>query len=174
MPPSADRAVRCAAAGAIAAWAVVAAAAGAEPAPPVSARLEAPHAAYLELLGKGGAYGVGYDWAFADRLAVGGAVSFLVVDGERVLTLAPYLNLYPWAGRRSALVAQVGAEFVRIDVPSRIAGYPGTSATGIGGTVSAGYELRGPFLLRFLLTGVVGKGGFRPWAGLALGGAFRW
>jgi hypothetical protein len=138
-----------------------------------SARLERPHAVYLEMLGKGGPYGVGYDHAFADRLALGGAVSFFIVDEQRTLTLAPYLGTYPWAGRRSALLVQVGAQIVHVEIPSRIRGFPGASSTGLGGEFSIGYELRAPVLFRAVATGVGGRGGFRPWAGIAMGGSFR-
>ncbi len=148
------------------------AAAGAAADPGPSARTAAPHAAYFEVLGKGGLYGLGYDWAFADRLAVGGVTSFMILDDERVLTLAPYLNAYPLAGRRSALLVQVGPEFVHVGVPSRVAGFSGTSSTGIGGQLSLGYEYRSAFLFRFLLTGIVGRGGVRAWLGFGLGGAF--
>jgi hypothetical protein len=162
-------------AAAVAAWLAASHAAADAPlaASDRSARLEAPHAVYLEVLGKGGIYGVGYDWAFADRLAVGGTASFFVVDDERVLTLAPYLNTYPLAGRRSALLVQVGAMFVHVGVPSSVPGFSGTSSSGLGGHFSVGYEYRAPFLFRFLATGVIGRAGFRPWAGIGLGGTFR-
>src|SRR5262249_46808808 len=49
--------------------------------------------AYVEALGKAGAYGLGYDhelgwWS----LSAGGAASFIVVRGQQLLTLAPYLH----------------------------------------------------------------------------------
>jgi len=138
-----------------------------------SARLERPHAVYLELLGKGGLYDVGYDRVFADRLALGGAASFFVIDDERVLTLAPYLATYPWAGRRSAFLVQLGAQIVYVAIPSHIRGFSGASSTGLGGEFSIGYELRAPVLFRAVATGVGGRGGFRPWAGIAMGGTFR-
>jgi hypothetical protein len=159
---------------AAAAWVAGGVAAPAED-PPAdrSARLEAPHAVYFEVLGKGGVYGVGYDWAFADRLAVGGTGSFVVIDDERVVTLAPYISAYPFAGRSSALLVQFGAEYVHVSVPSSVPGFSGTTSTGLGGQFSVGYEYRSLFLFRFLVTGVFGRGGFRPWAGIGLGGAFR-
>ncbi len=140
--------------------------------PVASMRTGAPHVAYFELLGKGGLYGLGYDWAFHDRLAVGGLASFMILDDERVLTLAPYLNAYPLAGRRSALLVQVGPQFVHVGIPSHVRGFSGTSSTGLGGQLSLGYEYRSPFLFRVLATGVLGRGGFRPWVGLELGGSF--
>ncbi|HVI74676.1 MAG TPA: hypothetical protein VM683_06800 [Anaeromyxobacteraceae bacterium] len=159
---------------AAAAWLAGGVAAAAEDPPAErSARLEAPHAVYFEVLGKGGVYGVGYDWAFADRLAVGGTASFVVIDDQRVVTLAPYVSAYPFAGRSSALLVQFGAEFVHVSVPSTVPGFSGTTSTGLGGQFSVGYEFRSRFLFRFLATGVFGRGGFRPWAGIGLGGAFR-
>src|SRR5512132_1179154 len=37
-----------------------------------------PHAFYVELLGKGGLYTLGYDYAFTDRLAAGAGGSYFV------------------------------------------------------------------------------------------------
>ncbi|HET9596779.1 MAG TPA: hypothetical protein VFP65_14415 [Anaeromyxobacteraceae bacterium] len=131
-----------------------------------------PNAAYLELLGKNGLYGLGYDRALSDRWGVGAAAAWFTVESEEVLSVSPYVNLYPVAGRRWALALQAGAQVVHVKVPSRIVGWSGASATGVAGQVSAGFEYRGPVLCRFLLSGVLGRGGARPWAGLALGTAF--
>jgi len=126
----------------------------------------------VELLGKNGLYGLGYDRALSDRLGVGGAVAWFTVESEEVLSIAPYANFYPLAGSRWALALQAGAQVVHVKVPSRIVGWSGTSATGLAGQVSAGFEYRSAVLCRFLVSGVFGRGGARPWAGLALGSAF--
>ncbi len=131
-----------------------------------------PHAAYVELLGKHGLYGVGYDYATSERWAFGGAGAFFVVESERVLSFGPYVNFYPVTGSGGALVLQTGAEFVQVWVPSRVRGWSGASATGVSGQLSAGYEYRGSVLVRFLATGVFGQGGLRPWVGIAVGRAF--
>jgi hypothetical protein len=135
------------------------------------ARRNHPHAIYLELFGKGGLYTLGYDYAFTDRLAAGAGGSYLPVEGERVFTLAPYLNVYPAVGPWGSFLAQVGLEIVHIAVPSEVPGWSGTSSSGVAGQISLGYEYRHGILVRVLLTGVIGKGGFRPWAGIGLGGA---
>jgi hypothetical protein len=168
---------RVTAALAVAGLALHAAAAGAEDAPAegepaASNRSLRPNAAYVELLGKNGLYGLGYDRALSDRLAVGGAAAWFTVESEEVLSLSPYVNVYPLAGSRWALALQAGAQLVHVKVPSRVVGWSGASATGVAGQVSAGFEFRSPVLCRFLASGVFGRGGFRPWAGLALGSAF--
>jgi hypothetical protein len=126
----------------------------------------------VELLGKNGLYGVGYDRALSERWGIGGAAAWFTVESEEVLSLSPYVNLYPLAGLHWALALQAGAQLVHVKVPSRIVGWSGTSATGVAGQVSAGFEYRSALLCRFLLSGVYGRGGGRPWAGLALGSAF--
>ena len=130
-----------------------------------------PHAFYVELLGKGGLYTLGYDYAFTDRLAAGAGGSYFVVEGEQVLTVAPYLNIYPFAGKWGSFVVQLGLEFVHVAVPSAVRGWSGTDSSGVAEQVSLGYEYRHGFLFRFLLTGVIGRGGFRPWMGIGVGGA---
>jgi hypothetical protein len=134
-------------------------------------RRQHPHAFYVELLGKGGLYTLGYDYAFTDRLAAGAGGSYFVVEGEQVLTVAPYLNIYPFAGRWGSFVVQLGLEFVHEAVPSAVRGWSGTSSSGVAEQVSLGYEYRHGFLFRFLLTGVIGRGGVRPWVGIGVGGA---
>jgi hypothetical protein len=155
---------------------LVPAIAGADEAPvgeqAAGAPLRQPHAAYVEILGKHGLYGLGYDFATSERWAFGGAGAFLVVESERILSLGPYANLYPVVGRSSALVLQTGGQFVQVWVPSRVRGWSGTSATGFAGQLSAGYEYRNGFLLRILVSGVFGQGGIRPWLGIGLGRAF--
>jgi len=79
-----------------------------------------PHALYVELFGKGGLYTLGYDYAFTDRLAVGAGGSYLPVEGEQVLTLAPYLNVYPAVGPWGSFLVQAGLEIVHIAVPSEV------------------------------------------------------
>ena len=131
-----------------------------------------PHAAYFEILGKNGLYGVGYDYSLSDRFAVGGSGAYYNVESERIFSLAPYASAAPLKGRWGALLLQVGAQFVHVSVPSRVVGWSGTSATGVASQLSAGYEYRSAFLFRFLLSSVLGQGGARPWVGMALGATF--
>ena len=47
---------------------------------------------YVEALGKGGAYGLGYENALDERFSLGIAASFVSVSGQQVYTAAPYLH----------------------------------------------------------------------------------
>jgi len=127
------------------------------------------HAAYVELLGKGGMYGVGYDYALYPRLAVGGTASFVAVDGEHTTSVSPYLAFYPLHTRRHRWFVQGGPQIVHLARTSPIPEWPGLTQTGLGGEVSSGYELRSRVLFRVFAMGTVGKGGISPWLGLSLG-----
>jgi hypothetical protein len=134
-------------------------------------RLSNPHALYFELFGKGGLYGIGYDYTFSKWMGVGGATSFYSLDGLRTFSFCPYLNIYPIAGIHSALFVQPGLQVVHASDDSSMDGWQGTSATGVGGQVSIGYEYRNRFLFRVAFTSVFGKGGYAPWGGLSVGAA---
>src|SRR5687767_13304813 len=101
---------------------------------------EAVHqAAYVELLGRGGAYGVGYEIALAERLAVGAAASFVAVDGERVTTVSPYLHGVIVERGAHAWFADAGPALTHVAIPSPVAEWNGVSSTSIGGIVTTGY-----------------------------------
>ena len=140
--------------------------------PAAGDRLALPHAAYFELLGKNGLYGLGYDFALTDWLGLGPSAAYYTVESERIFSIAPYVNLYPVTGRWGAVLVQAGAQLVHVSVPSEVAGWSGTSTNGGAGLVSVGYEHRGTFLFRFLVSGVFGAGGVFPWTGVALGAAW--
>ena len=127
------------------------------------------HAAYLELLGKGGLWGIGYDYQAWTRIALGGTGSISVMDGEQVTSLSPYATFYAVGRRRHRLFLQLGPQLVRVERSSPVPEWPGMSSTGLGGQLSMGYELRTRFLLRAFVMGAVGKGGAAPWLGVSLG-----
>lgn len=114
--------------------------AAADPAVTAAAGRPRAHALYLELLGKGGLWGVGWDVRLGARLGVGAAASFYVLDGQRVLSLSPYLAAVPFGGRRHRWFVHAGPQLVRVSTPSPVPEWPGTSTTGVGAEVSSGYE----------------------------------
>lgn len=131
---------------------------------------ESRHLVYVEALGKGGLYGVGYEYAMTHRLAVGGAGSFSVISDQQVLTLAPYLHASMLEGTRHSMFGEVGAILAHSHVPSPVMAWDGASNTGTGGFASLGWQYsRGHFVLRGSGSIVVGQGGVGPMIGLALG-----
>lgn len=127
---------------------------------------------YVEAFGKGGLWGLGYDHRFAHRYSIGAVGSGAKLDDERYLSLTPYLGLAIVRHGRSSWFADFGAQLAHVWSQSPVPEWDGDSSTGIGGTLSTGYEFRGRLLFRLYVHGVVGKGGALPWAGTALGCAF--
>lgn len=173
--------MRAAARIAIAACAgLIAAGAGGAAAEPVGvtaavaepARATRRHAIYAELLGKGGLWGLGYDYAITPRFAVGGTVSYYELDGERVMSLSPYASLVVLGSARHRWFVHAGPQVVRLERPSPVPEWPGMSSTGVGAEMSSGYELRTRVLVRAFAMGTVGKGGFAPWLGGSVGVTF--
>lgn len=144
----------------------------ADPATITAATAPAPrphrHAVYVELFGKGGLWGAGYDYLIRPRIAIGGTASYYAIDGEHVVSLSPYAAIYP-IGRRHRWFVQLGPQLVHLARPSPVPEWPGTSSTGVGAELSSGYELRSRVLFRAFAMGTVGKGGAAPWLGLSLG-----
>lgn len=133
------------------------------------ASTERKHAVYLELLGKGGLWGAGYDYAIHRKIAIGGLASFYVADGERVFSFSPYASLYVLGGKRHRWFVQGGPTVVHLQRPSPVPEWPGMSTTGVGAELSSGYELRTRVLFRAFAMGTYGKGGAAPWLGLSIG-----
>jgi hypothetical protein len=128
------------------------------------------HLIYGELLGKGGAYGIGYEYQMAPRLSVGGAASFAVIRDQQVTTVSPYLHANLLQGKRNALFTEVGAILAHTHLPSPVEGWDGMSDTGSGGFVTFGWERGTRHLVLRASGGVVyGEGGFGPMAGFAIG-----
>ena len=85
------------------------------PAPPQATR---PHLVYVELLGKGGAYGLGYERAITTRLSMGAAVSFAIVRDQQIATASPYLHASLLRAGKHALFGELGATLVHSRIPS--------------------------------------------------------
>lgn len=135
----------------------------AEPAP-------SRHLFYAEAFGKGGLYGLGYEYALTPWLSLGGAGSYAVIRDQQIATVAPYLHAKLLKGARHALVADLGAVLARSHVPSPVNGWDGMTDAGGGGFVSLGWERDSEhFLVRVTGSLVVGEGGAAPWFGVAIG-----
>lgn len=127
------------------------------------------HAIYVEALGKGGLWGVGYDYLATRHLAIGATGSIAMFGGERIVTVAPYLGIYPLPRPRHRWFIHAGAEVANLSRPSPVPEWPGTSSTGVGASVATGYELRTRVLIRAYAMVTVGAGGVAPWLGVSLG-----
>lgn len=145
---------------------------------PVPARAAAPsvpgrHAVYLEGLGKGGLYGLGYDYHVHPRVAFGGVVSYYELRGEHVFAAAPYVGVNLIGVQRHRWFAHFGPLFMLLYTPSPVAAWEwaGRSESGVAVELSTGYEYRNRILLRVALMGTAGKGGVAPWLGISLGWA---
>lgn len=126
------------------------------------------HTIYVELLGKGGLWGLGYDVLVHPRLAAGATASFLAHDDERQLSLNPYLAVYP-VGERHRWFVEAGPQLVHVTRMSPVPEWPGQRDTGVGGAAGSGYELRGRIVFRAFGMIIIGKHGASPWLGLSLG-----
>ena len=125
---------------------------------------------YVEALGKGGAYGIGYEHTLTGRLSLGIAASFVSVSGQQVYTAAPYLHATVVGSTHHALFSELGAVLAHSRIPSPVDDWDGMTDTGGGGFLSAGYEYRrGHVVLRASGAIVAGEGGLGPMIGLALG-----
>jgi hypothetical protein len=127
-----------------------------EPAEPADDRLHvtaaapeaAKHAIYLELGGKAGLWGVGYDWQPHRRFAIGAAASYESFDGDRITTLAPYVTAYPLGTGRHRGFVQLGASLSRRTTPSPFPEWNGVSTDEVAPELCAGYEYRNHVLVR--------------------------
>lgn len=137
---------------------------------PSLAHADTERIVYVEALGKGGAYGVGYEEPITGKLALGVAASFVEIRDEQIATLAPYVHGILAERGKHALVADVGATIVRTHVPSPVMSWDGATDTGAGGFASLGYERRwSKVVARAALSVVAGEGGVAPWGGLTIG-----
>ena len=128
------------------------------------------HLFYVELLGKGGMYGVGYEYAINRWLGVCGAASFTAHRDQQVYTASPYLHFTVLAGTRHALFSEVGAIFAHSRIPSPVMDWDGVTDSGGGGFASLGWEYkRRHLVLRTSGSIVAGEGGVAPMLGFAIG-----
>jgi hypothetical protein len=130
------------------------------------------HAIYAELLGKGGLWGLGYDYRLDGRFSLGGVASFFVLESQRVATVSPYVGILIGHRGPHAWFAHAGPQLSRSWAPSPVPEWSGEVENGIGGELSSGYEYRARFLTRVFGQGVVGEGGIVPWLGVSLGWEF--
>ena len=130
------------------------------------------HAIYVEVLGKGGVWGLGYQQDLRPWLGLGAVASFIVLDGQWISTLAPYLTAYPLGRGQHRWFVDVGPEVVYLVTPSPVPEWAGTSDAGVAGHLSSGYEFRGSVFVRAYAMGIVGRYGIAPWAGVSIGWSF--
>lgn len=127
---------------------------------------------YAELLGKAGAYGLGFDHRVHRRVTVGVVASFGIFDSQRVASLMPYVGLYPVRNGAHSWFFDLGPLAVHTWEPSPVPEWDGDSDTGVAFGLSSGYEYRSRFLFRAYVHGVGGAGGIFPWLGIGVGCAF--
>src|SRR5262245_61012500 len=154
--------------------AVLATAATADPGAPATTTgsetgaLAARHAIYVDLLGRAGLWGVGYDFQPRRWLALGAAASYYSFDGDRFSTIAPYAALYPIARGHHAGFVQLGPNLVRRTTPSPVPEWDGMTTTRLGVELCAGYEYRSGLLVRAYAMASQGDH-LVPWLGISLG-----
>jgi len=136
-----------------------------------AAEPERPHAIYLDLLGKGGVWGAGYDWQPAPRFALGATASYYLLGGDRVASLCPYAAAYPVIRGHHRWFVQAGPQVVRRTTPSPVPQWQGMTTTGYGGELSSGYEYRNKLLVRGYAMATVGEH-VAPWLGASVGWTF--
>ena len=151
---------------------LAASAAHAEPTITASApaQVEQPqNAIYVELLGKAGPYGVGYERRITDRLWLGFAASYASVRDQQIATAAPYVHAR-LLGTRSSMFTEIGAVFVHTRIPSPVSEWDGMSDSGGGGFASLGWQRTWTHLIvRAHGSLMIGEGGVTPWGGVAIG-----
>lgn len=135
-----------------------------------TARADERHALYIEALGKGGLYGVGYDVLLTRRLGLGVVASYYILGGDRFLRAAPYVAAYPWRGARHGAFVQLGPQWVRRHTPSPGPEWSGSTAITVDAELSAGYEYRHRLVARAYVMGAMGER-FAPGIGASVGWA---
>jgi hypothetical protein len=124
---------------------------------------------YVELLGKAGAYGVGYERHITERLSLGIAGSYADLRGQQVSTATPYVHAR-LLGRTHTLFTELGAVFVHTRTPSPVPEWDGMSDSGGGGFAAVGWQRDWKHVLvRASASVLVGEGRATPWLGVAFG-----
>lgn len=137
---------------------------------PGTAAADGRDTVYVEAGGKAGAYGVGYERAITPRLGLGASASFVVLRGQQIATVVPYLHARIFGRGAHSLFGELGAELVHSRIPSPVMDWNGASDTGGGGIATLGWErAKRHLVLRAGLSLIVGEGGAAPWAGFAIG-----
>src|SRR5262245_55405201 len=97
------------------------------------------HAIYIDVLGKGGLWGLGYDYQLTTHFAIGTVASYYHLTGDHYATWAPYLAACPIGRGRHRWFAQAGPQIVHHVTPSPVAEWQGMTTTGASGELSSGY-----------------------------------
>jgi len=135
---------------------------------PARATRDARHAIYVELGGRAGLWGLGYDWQPHRRFAVGAAASYTSFDGDRITTFAPYVAAYPILRGRHRGFVQLGPTVSRQTTPSPFPEWDGLSTTKLSVEAAGGYEYRHGVLVRGYV--MASKGAHLvPWIGASIG-----
>jgi hypothetical protein len=123
---------------------------------------------FLELLGKGGLWGAGYEWR-TGRFSVGGVGSYYVLGGDRFTTLSPYVGVVPVAGDHLSWFVHLGPQLVHRSTPSPGPEWKGMTTTGFDAELSTGVEYRWSQLsIRGYALAAVGSH-FAPGVGVSIG-----
>ncbi|MBS1122671.1 MAG: hypothetical protein H6Q90_4899 [Deltaproteobacteria bacterium] len=133
-----------------------------------AASAEPRHAVYVDMLGKGGLWGLGYEYEATPRLAFGAVGSYYFAGGDHHLSLSPYVAAYPLVRGHHRLFVQLGPQVVRRVTPSPVPEWGGMTTTRVGAELSSGYEYRNHVLVRVYGMASVGEHA-SPWLGVSLG-----
>jgi hypothetical protein len=133
-----------------------------------TAHAEPRHTVFGELLGKGGLWGAGYEYAVTPRLSLGAVGSVYVLHGDRFMTLSPYVSLYPIGLHRHRWFIQAGPQLVRRSTPSPVPEWQGMATTAWDGELSSGYEYRNQIVVRAYAMAELGTR-LAPWVGTSIG-----
>jgi hypothetical protein len=126
------------------------------------------HLPYLELLGKGGLWGAGYEYRIG-RWSAGGVLSYYRLDGDRFTNVSPYVGFDPVLGDRAKWFVHVGPQLLRRTTPSPGPEWSGMSSTGFALEASSGIDVRiGNVHLRSYVMAAYGSH-FAPGLGFAAG-----
>ncbi len=142
--------------------------AAADPEIHATATATADHAIYLDILGRAGLWGIGYDWQPHRWFALGAVASYYSFDGDRVTTFAPYVAAYPIGRGHHRGFLQLGGSLVRRVTPSPVPEWNGVTTYQVGTAMCAGYEYRNGFLFRVYAMASRGDH-LAPWLGASVG-----
>ena len=128
------------------------------------------HLVYVELLGKAGAYGVGYEYTVMPWLSFGAAASYAVLGGQQLATAAPYVHSTLLGTSHDRMYGELGAIVAHSHIPSPVSDWSGMTSTGTAGFLSLGYEhVRNRLVVRASGSIVAGDGGVGPMVGISIG-----
>lgn len=126
------------------------------------------HFVSVELLGKGGLWGAGYEWR-TRRFSLGAIGSYYRLGGDQFLTLSPYVGVVPVGGEHLSWFVHAGPQVVRRSTPSPGPEWSGMTSTGFAAEVSTGVEYRWNNLsIRAYAMAALGAH-FAPGVGFSLG-----